>query len=87
MTGTSLRAVAVRLVAQAMRTGTREAIGAIDGAEVGAEFPRSVPRKRAASDLLAYRKRAALSVDCMGISLGMLVLDYLEAFVMQLLLY
>jgi len=68
MTGTSLRAVAVRLVAQAMRTGTREAIGAIDGAEVGAEcrlVPWSVPRERAASDL---RSLAANEPLCQSIA-------------------
>jgi hypothetical protein len=43
----------------------------------------SVPRKRAASDLLACRKPAALSVDCMGNCLGMLVLNRLDASVMQ----
>ena len=55
MTGISLRAFAGQIGSTSYtRTGTREAIGAIDGAEVGAEcrlVPWSVPRQRAASDL------------------------------------
>ena len=47
-----------------MCTGTREAIGAIDGAEVGAEL-LSVPSERAASDL---RSLAANEPLCQSIA-------------------
>lgn len=79
MTRISLRAFAGQIGGTSYtRTGTREAIGAIDGAEVGAECRLVGPKTESRVRLeLACRKRAALSVDCMRISLGMLVFELL----------
>ena len=84
MTGIRLRAFAVRLVAQATRAQEQ---GKLSGryAELKSELsvawslvgPKTESRVRLE---LACRKRAALSVDCMRISLGMLVFELLESF-------